>query len=325
MRDALAVLAIFALGATLGWWLRGLAPAMRKRVLQVTGIVLGAPVGLFVVALGLQSDTLAFTAGLSLMMMLAVLAPLGLGALLGAYLARPRYGSPGPPTKAQPAASPRAAKRAPFVSRRVSLYAQHRGLLVGAAGFGAAVWIALTLGFRLNEDYVPVELEQGLVPAAAVLIASVFLGLRAVWQQRRRVRAYEQRDLVAEHEAFLAAMAPKYDLDPHATACCEHLAAIESAMRTTGMQMRLAGPRSVKAECCVDTQALARLFALPKDVSYQEWYGRDGLPGDPPASLVYCEACPSHLWVLHASERRPDTPTFPSSTPVVTPTQSRVE
>jgi hypothetical protein len=313
MKDALPLLALVAIGAALGWWLRGRTPSTRKRLLQITGIVLGAPVALFVVALGLQTDTLAFLAGLSLMMMLTVLAPLGLGALLGAYLARPRGGSPNSSTKAQPAASPQAAKRAPSVSQGAWSSAQHRGLLIGTAGFGAAAWIALTLGFRLNEDYIPVELERGFVAAAAVLIASVSWGLRAVWQQRRRVRAYEQRDLVAEHEAFLAAKAPKYDLDPQATACCEHLAPIESAMRTSGVKMRLAGLRAVKAECCVDAEALARTFALPESVAYQEWYGRDRLPEDPPASLVYCEKCPSHLWVLHASERRPDTPTFPSS------------
>jgi hypothetical protein len=173
------------------------------------------------------------------------------------------------------------------------------------------MWMLLWLGFRLNEDYVPKELEWGLVPAAAVLIASVFVGLRAVWQHRRRVRAYEERDVVAEHQAFLAAMTPKYDLDPHATACCKHLAPIESEMRATGINVRLAGPSAVKADCCVDTEALATELALPENVSYQEWYGRDRSPEDPPASLLYCAACPSHLWVLHASERRPDTPTFP--------------
>ena len=314
MKDALPVLALFAIGAAVGYWLRGRAPSTRKRLLQLTGIVLGAPVALFVIALGLQSDTLAFIAGLSLMGMLAVLAPVGVGALLGAYLARPRAGSPDSLTNAQAAASAPAVKRAPAASRGAKLSAQQRGLIVGVAGFGAGVWVALTLGFRLNEDYVPQELERGFVPAAVVLIASVFLGLRALWQHRRRVRAYEQRDLVAEHQAFLAAMAPKYDLDPHATACCEHLAPIESAMRATGVKMRLAGPSAVTAECCVDAEALARTFAPPANVSYQEWYARDRAPEDPPASLVYCATCPSNLWVLHATERRRDTPMFPSRT-----------
>jgi hypothetical protein len=311
MKDALPILALLAMGAAVGYWLRGRAPSTRKRLLQLLGVVLGAPVALFVIALGAQSDTLAFLAGLSLMAILAVLAPLGLGALLGAYLARPRGGSPNSLTSAPPAASPGAVQRPPSVLPGARLSAQQRGLIVAVAGFGAGVWVALTLGFRLNEDYVPQELERGFVPATAVLIASVFLGLRAVWQHRRRVRAYEQRDLVAEHQAFLAAMAPKYDLDRNATACCEHLAPIESAMRATGAKMQLAGPSAVTAECCVDSAALARKFALPASVSYQEWYARDRAPEDPPASLVYCETCPSKIWVLHATERRPDTPTFP--------------
>jgi hypothetical protein len=313
MSDALAVPALFVIGAGLGWWLRGRTPSTRKRLLQLAGVALGAPVAFFVVAVGLQSDTLAAIAGFSLMVILAALAPLGLGALLGAYLARPHGGSPDSFASAQPAASPQPVKRAPSVSRGMWVSARHRGLLIGAAGFGAALWIMLALAFRFNENYIPKELELGLVPAAAVLIASVFVGLQAVWQERRRVRAYEQRDLVAEHEAWLAANAPKYDLDPNTTACCEHLAPIESAMRATGMTMRLAGPGAVTAECCVDTEALAREFALPEKVGYQEWYGRDRLPEEPPASLVYCETCPSKIWVLHASERRPDTPTFPSS------------
>jgi hypothetical protein len=312
MSDALPALALFGIGAALGWWFRGRAPSTQRRILQLTGIALCVPVAFFVVALGLQGDTLAFLAGLSLMVMLAAAAPLGLGALLGAYVTRPRGGSPDSFVDAPPAAGLQAVKRGPSGSRRTLVSAQHRGLLIGAAGFGAGLWVLLWSGFRFNEDYVPEELERGLFPAAAVLIGSVFLGLRAVWQQRRRVRAYEQRDLVAEHEAWLAAMTPTYDLDPHATACCEHLAPIESEMRATGMKMKLAGPSAVTAECCVDTEALARKFALPESVSYQEWYGRDRSAEEPPASLVYCEACPSKLWVLHASERRADTPTFPA-------------
>ena len=143
MKDTLPVFALFAIGAAVGYWLRGRAPSTRKRLLQLTGIVLGAPVAVFVIALVLQSDTLAFLAGLSLMVMLAVLAPLGLGALLGAYLARPRGGSPESLPNARPAAGSRAVKRTPSGSPVALLSAQHRGLIVGAAGFGAGVWVAL--------------------------------------------------------------------------------------------------------------------------------------------------------------------------------------
>ena len=315
MKDVLPLLALFGLGGVLGYWLRGRTRVTRKRVLQFTGIVLGAPVIMFVIALGLQSDPLAFLAGLSLMALLAAVAPVGLGALLGAYLARPRGGASAPLARAQPpAASPAPVEHARAASQGPVASAQQRRLLIGAAGFGAGVWVALTLAFRFNEDYVPPELERGLVPAVLVLIASLSFGLRAFWQERRRVRAYEQRDVVAEHRAFLEVMSSAYQLDPRATACCEHLAAIESAMRAAGVKLQLAGPSAVAAACCVDAAELARKFILPANVSYQEWYGRDGLPGDPPSTLVYCEACPSKLWVLHPSERRPDTPTFPSST-----------
>ena len=186
MKDVLTLLALLGLGGVLGLSAqRANLRFTRKRVLQFTGIVLGAPVILFVIALGLQSDPLAFLAGLSLMALLAVLAPVGLGALLGAYLARPRGGSSASLASAQPpAASPPPVKHARAASQGPVLSAQQRGLLIGAAGFGAGVWVALTLAFRFNEDYVPPELERGLVPAVLVLIASLSFGLLAFRQER---------------------------------------------------------------------------------------------------------------------------------------------
>lgn len=85
-------------------------------------------------------------------------------------------------------------------------------------------------------------------------------------------------------------------------------------MRATGVKMQLAGPSAVTAECCVDSDALARKFALPENVSCQEWCAPDRSAEDPPASSASCATCLSKVWVLHATERRPDAPTFPSST-----------
>ena len=65
---------------------------------------------------------------------------------------------------------------------------------------------------------------------------------------------------------------------------------------------------------CIDTDALARRFSLPEGVGYQEWYSRDRSGQDPPHALLYCPACQSRLWVLHAGEATPGTPIFPSDT-----------
>ena len=105
----------------------------------------------------------------------------------------------------------------------------------------------------------------------------------------------------------------EYDLDPHATACCEHFAPIESAMRAAGLKVRLGGPSTVSAECVVDPEALAQKFPLPEGIGYQEWYSRDRSGDDPPHALLFCPTHHSRVWVVHAREASPGTPTFPSA------------
>jgi len=308
MRDALAIVAILGLGVAFGWWLEGRESSTRKLAFRLTWVVLGAPVVLFLIANVIRSDTLAMLAGLSLMALLAVAVPVGIGVLVGGRLGRSRrpaseYTTPIEYIKDTPAPP----QPEPVLS------AQHRGLLLIAAGVGSGFWVMLAVGFKLHDQPVPVELDQGLLPAAVVLIATVSLAVRAIWRRRSQVPK-PIAEVIAERETWIAAMTPNYDGDPRATACCEHLAPIESAMRAVGIHMRLEGPMRVTARCRVDAEALARNFTLANSVAYQEWYGRDRSADDPPQSLVYCEACPSMLWVLHATEGAIDTPTFPSRT-----------
>jgi hypothetical protein len=311
MIDALAIVAVLGLGAALGWWLEGRAASTRKVAFRLSLILLAAPVVVFVIANVLSSDTLAMLAGLSMMALLAVAVPVGIGVLIGGRLGRSRRSRNEPASQGTPEIpyikDPPAPKQSPVPSPRL-------GVLLLAAGVGSGFWLALALGFRLHDQPIPVELDQGLLLAAVVFVISVSLGLRAIWRRRRRPAPKDVYQVMAERDAWVTTMKPKYDLDPRATACCEHLAPVESAMRAIGIQMRLEGPLMVSAKCRVDAEALKRRFVLPQSVAYQEWYSRDRSDLDPPQTLVYCEACPSKLWVLHASEGSLDTPTFPSGT-----------
>jgi hypothetical protein len=107
MTGALTLVALFVIAVAFGRWVQGRAAATRKLVFRSTWIVLGAPVALFVLANVISSDSLAMIAGLSLMALLSVAVPLGLGVLVGTILAgRSRQRDGGLPLSAQSAPSP---------------------------------------------------------------------------------------------------------------------------------------------------------------------------------------------------------------------------
>jgi hypothetical protein len=307
MDDTFALVAVVAIGVALGWWLEGRAPSTRKRIFKATGIVLGVPAVLIVVASVVRSDTLGWIGGLSLMILLAVAVPLGLGVLVGKFVGRSRRRDRESAAGEQLAPVPSVNKPPPPQSRPL-VSAQHFGVFIAAAGILSGFWVALALGFRLHDQPIPVELRGGLLPAALVLIATVTIGLRALWQRRSiRVRN-EQRDIVAEHNARVAA----YESNPHAIACCEHLAPIESAMRRAGLRVQPGGQGSAAVNCCIDMDALTRQFTVPESVQYHEMYSPDRSGLDPPHATLYCTACQSRLWLVHVGEAKPETPTFPA-------------
>jgi hypothetical protein len=341
MTDALKLFALFAVGVAFGWWLNGRGPTARRWVVIVIAILIGVPLALLAVAIMISHETLAWIGGLSLMVIGAAAVPLVLGALLGRALA---------PRKAEPAKDSASMKRdtpasaGPVPPRSPGLSASQRAALFAAAGVASGFWVVIALGFRLHGQPAPAGLDQGLIPAVLVFIATVSLGLHAIWRRRgwrvpvfsARNEAREQAEAMAKRQAWLAAMAadPRrqryatmieagdnfwtpervdYDLDPHATACCEHFAPIESAMRAAGLKVRLAGPSTVSAECVVDPDALARKFSLPEGIGFQEWYSRDRSGDDPPHALLFCAPHYSRVWVVHAREAAPGTPVFPSA------------
>lgn len=314
---------------------------MRRWVVIAIAILVGVPLALLAVAILISHETLAWIGGLSLMIIGAAAVPLGLGALLGRALAPRRHALI---QDTAPMNSDPPAMAVPVPPRSHSLTANQRATLFAAAGVASGFWVAIALGFRLHDQPAPAGLDQGLIPAALVLITTVSLGLRAIWRRRgwrvpvfsARREAREQADAMAKRQAWLAAMTAdprrqryaamveagdnfwtpervEYDLDPQATACCEHFAPIESAMRAAGLKVRLGGPSTVSAECVVNPEALAQNFPLPEGIGYQEWYSRDRSGDDPPHALLFCPTHSSRVWVVHAREASPGTPTFPPS------------
>jgi hypothetical protein len=307
MNDTVALIAAVAVGVLFGWWLEGRTPGTRKLVFRITGVVLGTPLALILVASGVGSNTLGAIGGFSLMALLALAVPLGLGMLLGKLFRHSRARDSS--TSELPAPQPIATTTQPAVQRSApALSAQQRLVLLVMAGVGSGIWVALAVGFWLHDQPVPSELDAGLVPAALVLTVTLTLVVRAAWQRRASRLRNERRDIVAEYEAAAA----RYESDPDATACCEHLAPIELAMRRAGLHVQSGQQGSAGAPCCIDMHGLSRRFSLPASVQYHEWYSPDRSGDDPPRASLYCTACQSQLWLLHAREDRPDTPTFPA-------------
>lgn len=323
MNDALVLPAFFVFGIFLGWWFKKL---MTWRVLIIAAVLLIAvPIGLIFLAGVVQSDTLGWIGGLSLMFILALGMPVGSGFILGALLAGPSAKKDSPPV-ARPAKKP-----LPPLSK------DQRGVLMAMGGVAVAFGVIIMLGFALHDPSARSAFndEKILAVVVAVIIGGTVLGL--VWPKiasaRRQTR--EKSDAAAKRQAWLDAASSdpyrkryaelikagdsfwtperaEYDFDQSVTACCEHLAPIESAMRRAGLKVTLASQGSVSAHCCIDQGALSRQFSLPEGTGYKEVYSRDRSGDDPPHALLFCPVCESRLWVVHTREARPETPIFPS-------------
>ena len=234
MNDTFALIATVAMGVALGWWFEGRTRATRKLVIKIIGVVLGVPLLLLLFASVVGSNTLGAIGGFSLMALMALAVPLGLGVLLGKLFghSRTRDAASEQPAPSRPMSNPPAQ---PLVQRPApALSAQRRLVLLIMAGVGSGIWVALAVGFWLHDQPAPNGLNEGLLPAALVLIATLTIVLRAAWQRRAIRLRNEQRDVVAEYNESLAA----YESDPDATACCEHLAPFELAMRRAGLRVQ---------------------------------------------------------------------------------------
>ncbi|MEO7431366.1 MAG: hypothetical protein ABIR62_04970 [Dokdonella sp.] len=352
MTEVVASLALFFVGAGVGWWLR----RRRSGVLHcvVAGAaVLGAPLLLIVVSNVLGSDTLGWIGGLSLVVMVLIAPLLAVGAI-GGWLFAGHQRELDPSTGVDEAALhiPLEQPSVPADGRTstscapaaASRWSAQRSLLVAMAGVASAFWVVIALGFRVNHQRVPAELAAGFAPALLILVTAIALGLRRARQSRGPLtpapRAFRRlhrptSTAMAEYTAWRAAMAidprrqryaamldagdvfwtpdrVEYDLDPRATTCCAHLAPVERAMRQSGVCVKLDSIGSVRAECRVDAAVLSQSFSLPDFVVYEEPHAYDRSMEDPPSAVLSCKACGSRAWVVHPAESASDTPVFPA-------------
>ena len=219
---------------------------------------------------------------------------------------------------------------------------KYRVFMLAASFVAAGFWVVLALGFHLHQQQAPAGIDAGFLPAAAILAVTVGYGVRAMWLKRgehmssftlphvslrpsmemsERLAWIEQMksdpcrrryaQMIERGDNFWSPARVEYDLDPRATTCCAHLAPIESAMRSTGVRVRLSGNGTADAACKVDPEALAREFTLAPSVRYEELAAYDRSFEDPPQARLSCDACNSRIWVVHATQAGADTKIFP--------------
>lgn len=313
----------------------------RKVGLIVAGILFATPIVLFLLANALNSETLGWIAGIGMMVLLAGTLLLSLGALVGWWLAR-RSLVTAPPSSVQriaPAPAPKAVPSAGIDIRNLS--PQQRSTFVIVTSGPALLWVVITIGFWINEPYVPGILIAGFLPTLIVVIAACWMAVRHIkenWSMPsfsfktalRNARASSRS--MAEHKAWLARIAAdpqrrryydmiqagdlfwtpdrvEYDLDPHTTACCKHLAPIERDLRDAGIDVKLSGYEYVLADCRIDPERLKRRYRFMEPATYQEYVMNDRGADHPVAQLV-CE-CRSGITVLHPQQARDGAPVFP--------------
>jgi hypothetical protein len=174
-----------------------MAVKARRVLLAGALVLLGAPVAVFLVAVVIGSDTLAFLAGLSLMIVLSLVPLIALCVLLwwlvwGRRRGEPVTGSTSPP----PAASATTASAAAAVpvtpspgsagsDDALQWLNRRRGVLLMAAGILAGFWVMLAVGFWLDDRYEAPAPVTVLFPVAlVVLIVALAAAARYVWTHR---------------------------------------------------------------------------------------------------------------------------------------------
>ena len=319
----------------------------RRILFAIAAVLLGAPVALFVVASAIGSDTLAFLAGLSLMVIFSFVPVIGLAVLVW-WLVR-RRGQTQPPTAASTSQPRSTAATSSIQSPAVIPEYQRqwlnrkRGLLLMAGGVLSSFWVIMGIGFWLDDRYEAPAIVIVLFPVAlVVLIVALVAGVRYVWTHRDEftprfspigsLSLWPSQDM-ARRRKWIASMAAdprrrryaemleagdsfwtpervEYDLDPHATATCAHLRPVESAMRAEGLEVRLSWGNTVHAKCIVDAAALGRRFVLPEGTGYRELQTFDR-GGEDLSALIACDGCNSSIWVLHPKVAAAGTAVFP--------------
>lgn len=219
-------------------------------------------------------------------------------------------------------------------------------LLLMMAGVGAAFIVLLWAGFALSGDAMPVPIEQAHGTALAVLCVTIAYGIwrilpgpraqaarqrydrgtraellarQAAWQkQKREMLAHIANDpLRAAYAARIEAGESwtlaqiDYDLDPHASTTCAHLAPIERAMRMAGVLVKLHYGNTISADCVVEEPAARERFAVepPVGFGYLPQSGRDY--EDPPSVAFTCSEHRARIYVMDPQAAPPGALRFP--------------
>ncbi|MEP7364601.1 MAG: hypothetical protein ABI972_15200 [Acidobacteriota bacterium] len=156
-------------------------------------------------------------------------------------------------------------------------------------------------------------MDSVIIGLIALMVAVVLIRRIGSWMNEVRTPP-KRRPLSAARAA--------YRDNPDATASCEHLQAVELAMRMAGLSVELFGGGEhqpvVRAACRINEPELRRVFTLPEAVFYKEGYEAERTPHDFPRADLICQSCMatnrarSDILVLHPDECRDDTPWFPS-------------
>ncbi len=112
---------------------------------------------------------------------------------------------------------------------------------------------------------------------------------------------------------FFLALKIAYAEDRNATTTCDHLKAIEQAMRSAGIYVRMRNMGDITAQCRIDDVAMRHAFNSSPVVRYAEFFISDRCPDDIPAAFLICDEHKSIILTFHPAETYADrSPLFPS-------------
>lgn len=228
-------------------------------------------------------------------------------------------------------------------------------LLVVMTGVWAGYYVLLHFGFVLAAQRAPKEVAAVLPAAFAVLGVIVLMMFSGVWGSlcamgqgvfdgnwaQIRSRGHHTSSLnfngsesdgkpvgpTTFMSGQVEASRPlNHEADPGwgkpATVTCEHLRPLEQAIREAGLTVAVRGALDIAADCRVNPYALSHQLGVLALALYYERHIVDRSFYDPMQAFFYCEACQSHIHVVHPDEASAATPWFPKPPAVGNPIAS---
>ena len=187
---------------------------------------------------------------------------------------------------------------------------EQRQLVSGRAGLlwvmfivGASMIVLLRIGFWMSGQQPPSVIVEPYY-IGAVLLFAIAVALIVVAVRNGLIRPGLSR---INHPQFVAP-----ELPLNRDALCVHLQPIERAMRGFGIHITQPQGRDPQAHCQIDGVELELVFGPTVAALYVERHDIDRSYLDPKTALLWCAACNSHLWVVHADAATETTPWFPN-------------